>query len=270
MSPAERRGAALTAAHERAALERERAVVIDVEGVTIGWGDVVLVRDVTFRIHRGEVFVILGGSGCGKSTLLRYLIGLDQPSAGRITVDGQTPRRRVGPPAFGVAFQSGALFGSRTVGENVAMVLRAWTDLPADAIDGVVRAKLQLVGLQGFEDYLPAKLSGGMRKRAAIARALALDPPLVFLDEPSAGLDPITADALDELILTLQRSLGLTVVLVTHELASIFRVADRCVFLDRTSRSVLAVGDPHALREGSPDPRVRAFFRRGGKAGRRP
>lgn len=244
------------------------AALIDVEGVTIGWGDVVLVRDVTFRVERGEAFVILGGSGCGKSTLLRYLVGLDEPPAGRITVDGRTPCRSVGPPAFGMAFQSGALFGSRTVGENVAMVLRAWTDLPQDAIGDVVRAKLQLVGLQGFEDYLPAKLSGGMRKRAAIARALALDPPLVFLDEPSAGLDPITSDALDELILTLKHGLGLTVVLVTHELTSVFKVGDRCVFLDRPSRSVLAVGDPRALRDTHPDPRVRAFFRRGGKVAR--
>lgn len=248
-----------------------REAVIDVEGVTVGWGDRVLIRDVSFRVHRGEVFVILGGSGCGKSTLLRYLVGLATPAAGSVAVEGGAPtRRRAGPPTFGVSFQSGALFGSRTVAENVGMVLRAWTDLTPEAIDVVVRAKLRLVGLEGCEHKLPAELSGGMRKRAAIARALALDPELLFLDEPSAGLDPITGDALDELILALKRGLGLTVVLVTHELASVFKVGDRCLFLDKATGSVLAVGPPRALRDECPVPVVRAFFHRDSKGAPRP
>jgi phospholipid/cholesterol/gamma-HCH transport system ATP-binding protein len=240
-------------------------VLVQADGVTIGWGDLVLARDVSFLVRRGEVFAILGGSGSGKSTLLRYLIGLTAPPAGTIDVCGGKPSLRADAPRFGMAFQSGALFGSRTIGENVALALRAWTDLDSHAIDEVVRSKLHLVGLEGFQNYLPAELSGGMRKRAAIARALALDPDLLFLDEPSAGLDPVTADALDELLLTLRRALGLTVVLVTHELASVFKVVDRCLFIDARSRSVLAQGDPRVLRDERTDPVVRAFFNRDSK-----
>jgi phospholipid/cholesterol/gamma-HCH transport system ATP-binding protein len=238
-------------------------VVIRVDGLTIGHGEQVLLQDASFEVRRGEVFVVLGGSGCGKSTLLRHLIGLQQPMRGAIHIAGiGDPQHARGRPGMGVMFQSGALFGSMTLGQNVALPLETWTDLEPDAVAAVVRSKLELVGLGGSEDQLPADLSGGMRKRAGIARALALDPPLLLLDEPSAGLDPVTAAGLDELILTLSRSLGMTLVVVTHELASIFTIATTCIMLDRSSRSIVARGDPRQLREHSDDPRVLGFFNR--------
>jgi len=241
------------------------STIIDVKDLTIGWGDVVLQENLTFTVARGEVFGILGGSGCGKSTLLRFLIGLEPPIAGSIDVAGRgSPTLDVGLPPFGVMFQAGALFGSLTVGENVALPLEEWTDLPADAIAAIARAKLKLVGLDGAEGKLPSELSGGMKKRAAIARALALEPELVFLDEPSAGLDPVMASGLDDLISTLSKTLGLTVVIVTHELDSIFRVADRVIMLDRESKTIIATGDPRTLKS-SDEPRVSAFFNRGQK-----
>ncbi|WP_205633615.1 ABC transporter ATP-binding protein [Labilithrix luteola] len=234
--------------------------MLDVRGLTIGWGEVPLIRNITFRVNRGEVFGILGGSGSGKSTLLRFLIGLEPVKTGEIDVAGNgPPNLDDGLPPYGVMFQSGALFGSMNVVENVALPLEEWTDLPPDAIRAIARAKLRIVGLEAAAEKSPAELSGGMRKRAAIARALALEPSLVFLDEPSSGLDPITSAELDELILTLSRALGLTVVVVTHQLDSIFRIADRVLMLDRPSRSVIAIGDPRALRD-SDDPRVRDFF----------
>ena len=239
------------------------APFIDVENLTMGWGDTVLQKDASFQVRRGDIFAILGGSGCGKSTLLRYLIGLETPMAGRITIDGLgTPNLEIGKPPFGVMFQSGALFGSMTVGDNVALQLSEWTDLPRDAVDAIVRAKLRLVGLGGVKNHLPSEISGGMKKRAAIARAMALEPELIFLDEPSAGLDPVSAVELDELILALNRGLGLTVVIVTHELASIFKVVKNCVMLDKESKSIIARGDPRSLRDESPDPRVHGFFNR--------
>jgi phospholipid/cholesterol/gamma-HCH transport system ATP-binding protein len=248
---------------------RERAVhdrpIIDVKGLTIGWGDVVLQHDLTFSVARGEVFGILGGSGSGKSTLLRFLIGLEQPSAGSIDIaGGGPPTLDAGLPPFGVMFQAGALFGSLTVGENVSLPIEEWTDLPSDAVAAIARAKLKLVGLDGAADKFPSELSGGMKKRAAIARALALEPELVFLDEPSAGLDPVMASGLDELISTLSKTLGLTVVIVTHEFESIFRVADRIIMLDKEAKTIIATGDPRALKS-SDDPRVSAFFNRGKK-----
>lgn len=237
--------------------------LIRVENLTIGWGEFVLQREASFTVERGEVFAILGGSGCGKSTLLKHLIGLEQPMSGTIQIAGVgTPAIRTGPPPFGVMFQSGALFGSLTVGQNVALPLERWTDLPPAAIAAVVRGRLGLVGLRSAEHHYPAEISGGMKKRAAIARAMALEPSLLFLDEPSAGLDPVSAVELDELILTLSRQFGLTVVLVTHELESIFKIATRCVFLDKDSRSIIARGDPRELRDQSEDPRVRGFFNR--------
>jgi phospholipid/cholesterol/gamma-HCH transport system ATP-binding protein len=237
--------------------------LITVEKLTMGWDDVILQKDASFEVQENEVFAILGGSGCGKSTMLRYLIGLEVPLGGEISIAGiGRPNLDVGRPPFGVMFQSGALFGSLSVGENVALPLDQWTDLPEDAIGAIVRAKLKLVGLDGSEDKFPAEISGGMKKRAAIARAMALEPPLLFLDEPSAGLDPVSSVELDELILTLNRVLGLTVVLVTHELPSIFKIAKRCIMLDKDSQSIIASGVPSELRDSSADPRVHAFFNR--------
>jgi phospholipid/cholesterol/gamma-HCH transport system ATP-binding protein len=245
------------------------APAVAVRGLTIGWGDTVLIEDVAFTVRRGEIFAILGGSGSGKSTLLRFLVGLETPAKGEIDIAGRgPPDLDAGLPPFGVMFQGGALFGSMTVLENVALPLDEWTALPPAVANVLADAKLQLVGLAGASNKLPAELSGGMTKRAAIARALALDPPIAFLDEPSAGLDPATAVELDELILTLARSTRLTVLMVTHELASVFRIADRCVLLDRASRRVLATGDPRSLRD-SDDPRIREFFNPAGKRGKR-
>lgn len=239
-----------------------KRALISVEGLTMGYGETVLLQSVSFEVARGDVFVILGGSGCGKSTLLRHLIGLEAPMAGKIRVAGQAPRLEGAAPRYGVMFQSGALFSSMSVGENVAFALQEWTHLPEEAVNAIVRAKLALVGLEGAEDKLPAELSGGMRKRAAIARAMAFEPSLIFLDEPSAGLDPVSAVELDELILTLNKNLGLTVVMVTHELESIFKVGKNCIMLDRETRSIIARGAPQTLRSESDDPRVRRFFNR--------
>jgi phospholipid/cholesterol/gamma-HCH transport system ATP-binding protein len=239
------------------------APFITATDLTMGWGETNLLEHQSFEVQRGEVFAILGRSGCGKSTLLRCLIGLDAPKGGSVTIEGVgAPTLEVGRPAYGVMFQSGALFGSMTIGENLALALTEWTDLPPDAVDAVVRAKLRLVGLQGSEHKQPSELSGGMRKRAAIARAMALEPSLLFLDEPSAGLDPVTAVELDDLILTLNTGLGLTVVLVTHELQSIFKIATRCILLDQESKSIIARGDPRALRDGGGPPEVHQFFSR--------
>jgi phospholipid/cholesterol/gamma-HCH transport system ATP-binding protein len=239
---------------------RAGAPAVAVRGLTIGWGDVALIEDINFTVPRGEIFAILGGSGSGKSTLLRFLVGLETPSKGEIDVAGcGAPDLDRGLPPFGVMFQGGALFGSMTVLENVVLPLEVWTTLSSPATHMIADSKLQLVGLGGASNKLPAELSGGMTKRAAIARALALDPPIVFFDEPSAGLDPASAVELDDLILALARSTRLTVLMVTHELSSVLRIADRCILLDRDSKGVLAVGDPRLLR-GSDDPRIRDFF----------
>jgi phospholipid/cholesterol/gamma-HCH transport system ATP-binding protein len=236
------------------------SAAVVVRDLSIDRGDVSLVEHVSFEVAPGEIFGVLGGSGSGKSTLLRYLVGLDRPTHGTVDVaGGGAPDLARGLPPFGVMFQKGALFGSMTVLENTALPLREWTSLGADAIDVIARSKLRLVGLEDAADKLPAELSGGMTKRAAIARALALDPTLVFLDEPQSGLDPVTVAELDELIVTLARSASLTVVLVTHEIESILRIVDRCLLLDRPSRGVAAVGDPRELR-ASDDPRVHRFF----------
>ena len=225
-------------------------------------------RDVGFEVAYGDVFVILGGSGCGKSTLLRQCIGLLPPTAGHVQLLGcdittATPRALAGVlRRIGVTFQSGALFGSMTLLENVMLPLEMHTDLPPAARRRVARLKLGLVGLANSAALLPAEISGGMAKRAAIARALALDPPLLLLDEPSAGLDPVTSAGIDALILELRRDLGLTFVVVTHELASILSIADRCIMLDHDAKGVIAAGDPRRLRDESTHPKVHAFFRR--------
>jgi phospholipid/cholesterol/gamma-HCH transport system ATP-binding protein len=237
--------------------------VVRVQDLTIGWDELVLAQNVSFEVERGDVFVILGGSGCGKSTLLRYLIGLETPQQGKVEVQGAAHEGQImRKPAFGVMFQSGALLGSLTVGENVALALEEWSDLPEQAVAAIVRAKLKLVGLAQCEDKLPAELSGGMKKRAAIARAMVLEPHLLFLDEPSAGLDPVTASELDTLIQTLNQTLGMTVVMVTHELDSILNVGKHCIMLDREERGIIAQGDPRELRDHAQDPRVKAFFHR--------
>jgi len=236
---------------------------ITVEDLSIGWGTRVLMEHVTFQVEHGMVFTILGGSGSGKSTLLRYLIGLEQPRAGNIYIEGVgEPHLYEGVPRFGVLFQSGALFSSMTLAENLALPLARWTPLRGPTARELIQAKLDLVGLGAFANHLPGEISGGMKKRAGIARALMLEADLLFFDEPSAGLDPISAAELDQLILMLSRDLGITIVIVTHELPSIFLVADQCIVLDKASKGIVAKGDPRKLREESNVDFVRNFFKR--------
>ena len=246
----------------------EDDAIIQVRGLTAAYGDAVILEDVSFEVKRGEVFVILGGSGCGKSTLLKHLIGLYPLASGEVLIGGEnlataegSDRQRI-LRRFGVTYQSGALFGSMTLSENVTLPIEEFTELPVAAQKVISWMKLRLVGLEGFGDHLPAEISGGMQKRAAIARAMALDPAVLFLDEPSAGLDPVTSAELDALILSLREGLGMTFVIVTHELPSIYAVADRVIMLDKRTKGIIAEGDPQDLRDHSEDPFVRKFFRR--------
>jgi phospholipid/cholesterol/gamma-HCH transport system ATP-binding protein len=248
--------------------------IIRVVELTARYGDRTIFERVSFEVRRGEVFAILGGSGSGKSTLLKHMIGLLEPAAGHVWIDGEDiaaargeARRRI-LRRIGVMYQQGALFGSMTLLENVRLPLEEFTELPADALDRVAASKLKLVQLAGFEHFHPAEISGGMRKRAAIARAMALDPGILFLDEPSAGLDPITSAELDDTILRLSRSLGVTFVVVTHELPSIYTIADRVIMLDGERRAIVAAGTPEELRDTSENDWVRRFFRREGAAPR--
>lgn len=236
--------------------------MLEARDISIGWSrDRALIEHASFVVEPGEIFGILGRSASGKSTMLRALIGLEQPLAGEVRVLGAPPTLGHGDPGFGVMFQQGALFGSASVGQNVELVLRTWTELPPDAIAVIARATLRLVGLEAAYELPPARLSGGMRKRASIARAMVLAPPLLFLDEPSSGLDPITSAEIDRLIEMLARTLGLTVVLVTHELGSINAIIDRCILLDPETRRILATGRPRELAASS-HPSVRHFFNR--------
>lgn len=250
------------------------APCIGVENLTMAYNGYVVQRDLNFSIGRGEIFVIMGGSGCGKSTLLRHMIGLLQPSAGDIRYFGSSlwhgdaaSRRRMLCRA-GVLFQSGGLLSSMTLAENVALPITQHLRLPARKLRELVAYKLALVGLAGFEDYYPAELSGGMQKRAGLARAMALDPEILFCDEPSAGLDPVSSRLLDDLILNLRDSLNATIVVVTHELASIFTIADNSVFLDAGARTMIAGGAPGRLLAESADPRVLNFLTRGAAGAR--
>lgn len=242
---------------------------IRVENVTMAYGDFVIQKDLDFVVKRGDVFVIMGGSGCGKSTLLKIMIGLKAPATGEVFYDGDAfwasgpEHQEQLKREFGILFQSGALFSSMTLAENIGLPMQLYTDMSPAEIRENAALKLALVGLKGFEDYYPNEISGGMKKRAGLARALALDPEILFFDEPSAGLDPISSRLLDELILELRDALGKTVVVVTHELASIFTIADDCVFLDPDTRTMIAHGDPKMLRDASPDPKVRNFLLRG-------
>jgi len=242
---------------------------ITVRGLTMAFGDFVVMHDLDFTVKRGSIFFIMGGSGCGKSTLLRHMIGLNEPAKGEVLYDDvnfttaspeerEQMRRR-----FGVLYQSGALWSSMTLAENVGLPLGEFTRLWPEEIDEVAALKLALVGLRGFEDYFPSEISGGMQKRAGLARAMALSPEVLLFDEPSAGLDPISSRLLDDLILELRDSLGATVVMVTHELASIFAVGDNGVLLDAEAKTQIAVGAPSKPLDGCPDPRVQRFLRRG-------
>ncbi|MBI4847238.1 MAG: ATP-binding cassette domain-containing protein [Nitrospirae bacterium] len=242
---------------------------IEVENLTMGFGDFVVQRDISFTVNRGDIFIIMGGSGCGKSTLLRHLIGLQRPQEGRVLYAGESywdaepdDKERL-KRRFGVLFQSGALWSSMTLAENVALPLEEYTDLPAEKIKEIVSLKLSLVGLSGFEEYYPSELSGGMKKRAGLARAMALDPDILFFDEPSSGLDPISARLMDDLILELRDSLGATFVIVTHELASILAIGSNSIFLDADARTMIAGGDPKKLLAESKNAKVHNFLTRG-------
>ena len=247
--------------------EAAKTPIIQVKNLTARYGDRTIFQNVNFDVPKGEILVVLGGSGCGKSTLLRHMVGLNEPYTGKVLIDGidvntgDEKQMKKLKRKIGVSFQSGALFGSMTVGENIALPLTEYTDLPSGEIEKIVKMKLAMVNLAGFENHLPSELSGGMLKRAGVARAMALDPLVLFFDEPSAGLDPITGVELDIMIKRLNAGMGTTMVVVTHELQSIFTISDRIIMLDKTAKGIIAVGDPRKLKD-SDDPRVHSFFNR--------
>jgi phospholipid/cholesterol/gamma-HCH transport system ATP-binding protein len=242
---------------------------ITVRDLTMAYGSFVLQRDLSFTVNRGDVFIIMGGSGCGKSTLMRHLIGLKEPARGEVLYgsmnfwEAEPQERDRMMRRFGIMYQSGALWSSLTLAENIALSLELYTSLKPKKVREIASLKLALVGLSGFEDYYPSEISGGMKKRAGIARAMALDPEILFFDEPSAGLDPVSARMLDDLILQLKESLGTTVVVVTHELASIFTIGNNSVYLDADSKTMIATGHPKKLLEECENPTIRNFLTRG-------
>jgi phospholipid/cholesterol/gamma-HCH transport system ATP-binding protein len=247
----------------------EKTPHIVVKDLTMAYGSFVVQRDLTFTINRGDIFIIMGGSGCGKSTLMRHMVGLKAPAKGQVLYEGVSfwdtdpADREQFMRKIGISYQSGALWSSMTLAENIALPLQEFTDLSREQIHEIVSLKLSLVGLAGFDDYYPSEISGGMQKRMGLARAIALDPEIVFFDEPSAGLDPISARLLDDLILELSQSLGTTVIIVTHELASIFAIGNNSVFLDPETKTMIAVGDPKKLRDESKNPTIHKFLTRG-------
>jgi phospholipid/cholesterol/gamma-HCH transport system ATP-binding protein len=242
--------------------------IIQVSDLTVGYGADIILENISFDVLEGEIFIVLGGSGCGKSTLLKHLIGLIPPQSGQIRIDGEditncnemTFKKIL--RKIGVLYQSTALFGSMTIAENVSLPIKEYTDLPQKSVDTLVKMKLNMVNLKGYENHLPSEISGGMRKRAGLARAMALNPKILFFDEPSAGLDPITSVELDNLIIHLNNSLGTTMVIVTHELQSIFNVAHRAIMLDKQTKGIIAEGNPKHLKDHSENPLVRNFFNR--------
>ena len=246
----------------------EKHKIIQVRDLTVGYGTDIILENISFDVLEGEIFIVLGGSGCGKSTLLKHLIGLIPPLSGQINIDGEdisncneTTFKNI-LRKIGVLYQSTALFGSMTIAENVSLPIKEYTDLPQKSVDTLVKMKLNMVNLKGYENHLPSEISGGMRKRAGLARAMALNPKILFFDEPSAGLDPVTSVELDNLIIHLNKSLGTTMVIVTHELQSIFNVAHRIIMLDKQTKGIIAEGNPKHLKDHSENPFVRNFFNR--------
>jgi len=253
--------------------KKETPAHIEVKDMTVAYGDRVIQHDLAFSVRRGQVFLIMGGSGCGKSTVMRALVGLTRPARGQVLLGGVdlwaagAEQRELMMRGCGVLYQSGALWSSLTLAENIAVLLETFTNLRPRLVKEIVSFKLALVGLAGFEEFYPSEISGGMRKRAGLARAIALDPEILFFDEPSSGLDPVSSRRLDDLILELRDSLGATVVIVTHELASIFAIGDDSIFLDAEAKTLIARGNPKELLAHSTDPTVRAFLTRSTEAG---
>ena len=246
-------------------------VKIKVQNLTVAYGSNVLMKDVDFEVNTGDVFIIMGGSGSGKSSLLRVLTGLKEPAKGKVWLNGKDfyaageKEQKILMQNCGILYQSGALFSSMTLAENVALPLQQYTDYSIGTIREVVALKLALVGLRGYEDFYPAELSGGMKKRAGLARAMALDPEILFFDEPSAGLDPVSSNLLDDLILEINRSLGTTIVVITHELSSIFAIGNNSIYLDAETKGISAKGNPHELLKNPPNQRVLSFLTGGKK-----